>query len=145
MIQEQALKESTLEDRELILTPRCGNCRRFPGNGQICEERGRPVHRRNNAKKYCYDPMTPSELKAYKEELREQQKAYYLALKEQQKAYYLAHKEQKKAYYLAHKEELKEQQKAEKRRLKTALNALEKLKVVDPELYEKLIAEEKTP
>ena len=134
MIQEQALKESTLEDRELILTPRCGNCRRFPGNGQICEERGRPVHRRNNAKKYCYDPMTPSELKAYKEELKEQQKAYYLA-----------HKEQKKAYRLAHKEELKEQQKAEKRRLKTALNALEKLKVVDPELYEKLIAEEKTP
>ena len=69
-------------------------------------------------------------------------------LKAQQKTYREAHKDElkakKKTYYEAHKDELKAKKKTEKTRIKQALNAIEKLKITDPELYEKLIEEDST-
>ena len=64
------IAEPTLErlEAEIKLEPRCGNCRRFPGNSQVCEERGRPVTSRNAGKKYCYEAMTSGELQARRKE-----------------------------------------------------------------------------
>jgi len=86
------------------------------------------------------------------EDLKAQQKTYREAhkdeLKAKKKTYYEAHKDElkakKKTYYEAHKDELKAKKKTEKTRIKQALNAIEKLKITDPELYEKLIEEDST-
>jgi len=142
-------------DAEIHLETRCGNCRHFPGNNQLCEERGRPVQRITPSKRYCYEAMSPGEYKAYREahkdEVSAKKKAWYEAHKDEasakMKAWYEAHKDEvsakRKAWYEAHKDEVSAKRKAEKTRVKQALNALEKLKTTNPELYEKILQEAK--
>jgi len=127
-------------DAEIHLETRCGNCRHFPGNNQLCEERGRPVQRITPSKRYCYEAMSPGEYKAYREAHKDEVSA-------KKKAWYEAHKDEVsakgKAWYEAHKDEVSAKRKAEKTRVKQALNALEKLKTTNPELYEKILQEAK--
>ena len=86
------------EARRACTRRRCGLCRIYPGNGEVCEGRGRAV---SPLSRPCrvYDPMSPTEYAKLKEEMAEKQRAYRLTHKEE-----LA--EKKRAYYLTHKEEM---------------------------------------
>lgn len=89
---------------------RCGFCRIYPGNGEVCEERGRAVHSRSRACR-VYDQMTPEELA----EVKERKKAYNEAYFQRPEV-----KERKKAYKKAHQ------------------RFLEFLRIANPELYAQL-------
>ena len=71
--------------RQLTLGRRCSYCRQYPGHGEVCPERGRPVYARSKPCK-VYDEMTAAEYAELKEKVKAQRKAYREANKEKLKA-----------------------------------------------------------